>query len=245
VAKSAADGYTLYQPNSSVLMVNTFLRKNLPFNPAKDFVPVIGLVKTSDVLLVRRSLPVQSVSELVALARSRPGELNFGSFGVGSSPHLDAEQLALAAGIRVMHIPFKGGPDVMKGLLSGDLDFGFTGLTAAIPLIRGGKLKAIAWGADERSGAIPDVPTLKEQGYKFETGGWFAWLAPAGTPQAIVERISSDASAVLATPAFRDKFITAAGLEPLNVQAGPFSNLMKQTQERYRALFKAITIKFD
>jgi tripartite-type tricarboxylate transporter receptor subunit TctC len=245
VARSAPDGYTLYMTNANVTMVNQFLRKNLPFDPARDFVPVIGLVRTSDVLLVRPQLPVNSVRELAALARSKPGSLNYGTFGMGSAAHLDAEKFSVAAGVQMVHVPYKGGADVMQALLAGQVDLAFTGLTAAIPLIRAGKLKALAWGADQRSAAIPDVPTLREAGYDFETGGWLGVLAPTGTPAAIVEKISADAGRVGDMPAFRDKFVLAVGLEPMNMQARQFAEHLKESREKYAELFKKIDLKLE
>jgi tripartite-type tricarboxylate transporter receptor subunit TctC len=245
VAKSAPDGYTLYQTNANVTMVNQFLRKNLPFDTSRDFIPVIGMVQTSDVLLVRPTLPVRSAQELAALARSKPGALNYGTFGIGSAAHLDAEKFNLAAGIRTQHIPYKGGADVMAALITGDVDFAFTGLTAAVPHIKSGKIRALAWGADKRSGAIPDVPTLRESGFDFDTGGWLALLAPTGVPAAIVEKVSADTGRVLEIPAFRDKFIFAAGLEPYNAPAKQFAERLRSDREKYAALFKKITLKLD
>ena len=134
VAKSAPDGHTLYQTNASIHMINTLLRKNLPFDASRAFTPVVGLVRTSDVLIARPSLGVGNVQELVTLARSKPGALNYGSFGIGSAAHLDAEKVAQAAKISFVHVPYKGGAHVIKALLSNDVDFAFTGLTAALPM---------------------------------------------------------------------------------------------------------------
>src|SRR6185503_2058880 len=145
--------------------------------------------------------------------------------------------------VSMVHVPYKGGADVMQALLAGQVDLAFTGLTAALPLIRAGKLKAIAWGADERSAAIPDVPTLKESGYDFETGGWLGVFAPSATPPAVVEKISADASRVLEMPAFRDKFIFGVGLEPMNMPAKQFARHVKEAGDKYNALFKTIEIK--
>jgi tripartite-type tricarboxylate transporter receptor subunit TctC len=245
VAKSAPDGYTLYQTNANVTMVNQFLRHNLPFNVEKDFVPVVGLVQTSDVLLVRPALPARNVQELVALARSKPGALNYGTFGMGSAAHLDAEKFSVAAGVRMLHVPYKGGAEVMQALLSGDVDLAFTGLTAAVPLIKSGKLRAIAWGAEQRSPALPDVPTLREAGYDFETGGWLGMLVPSGTPAAIIDKVSTDCGRVLDLPAFRDKYVLAAGLEPMNMPARPFAEYLKASRDKYAKLFKTVDIKLD
>jgi tripartite-type tricarboxylate transporter receptor subunit TctC len=244
-AKSAPDGHTLYQTNGTLLMVNQLLRKNLPFDIERDFTPVHGIVRTSDVLVVRNSLPVKSVSDLVSLARAKPGALNYGSFGVGSAPHLDAAKLSVAANIQMTHIPYKGGADVAKALVAGDIDFSFNGLTSVLGLIRGGQIRAIAWGAPQRSPAIPDVPTLKESGYSFDTGSWLGWLVPSATPRAVTERISADANRVLAQPAFTAKFVTSVGMEPLNSPLDQFAALMKDTRSTYAALFSKVEMKLE
>ena len=245
VAKSAPDGHTIYQANGTLTMVNQLLRKNLPYDFDRDFMPVLGAVTTSDVLVVRNGLNVNSVAELVALARSKPGALNYASFGFGSAPHLDAEKLSVAAGLRMTHVPYKGGADVAKALVSGEVDLSFNGLLSVLGLIRGGQIKALAWGAPERSAVIPDVPTLKEAGYPFDTGSWIGWMVPAATPRATAEKISSDASRVLANPAFREKYVTAVGLEPLNLPIGPFTTLVKETRESYVNLFSKVQIKLE
>jgi tripartite-type tricarboxylate transporter receptor subunit TctC len=173
-AKSAPDGYTIFFSTSTNMNTAQFLQKNLPFHPEKDFVPVVGLAQTKSILVARNGLGVDSVKDLVALARSRPGVLNYGSFGVASAAHMDAEAFSRAAGFKATHVPYKGGGPVMTGLLAGEVDFAMTALTAAIPLVRQGKLKGSRTG-DHRVGALPQMPTLAEAGYGgFETGGMFA-----------------------------------------------------------------------
>ena len=245
VARSAPDGYSVLQTDAITFMTNQFLRRNLPYDPAKDFAPVIGLVQTSDVLVARLQLPARTVAELVALARAKPGALNYGSFGQGSAAHLDAEKLSLAAGVSMTHVPYKGGGDIPKALLAGEIDFAFTGLTSVLPLIRDGRIRALAFGGPRRSPALPDVPTLQEQGYSFDTGGWFGWFVPSATPRAIVDRIAADTGRVLGNAAFRDKYILGVGLEPLNVPASQFADLVKETHGKYAALFKTVHIKLE
>jgi tripartite-type tricarboxylate transporter receptor subunit TctC len=245
VAKSAPDGHSIYMTNASIYMINTLVRKNLPFDAARAFAPVHGLVRTSDVLIARPGLPVANVQDLVSLARSKPGALNYGSFGVGSAAHLDAEKFAQAAKLSFVHVPYKGGADVIKAILANDVDFAFTGLTAALPLIRAGKIKALAWGADERSAAIPDVPTLRQSGYDFETGGWLGLFVPAATPAPIIEKISAEAARIVATPEFREKFIAGVGLEPMNLPAKPFAEAVRDAREKYAALFRTINFSAE
>ncbi|MFM9971164.1 MAG: Bug family tripartite tricarboxylate transporter substrate binding protein [Burkholderiales bacterium] len=245
VARSPADGYTIYQTNGTLTMVNALLRKNLPYDFDRDFAPVIGVVRTSDVLMVRNSLGVNNVAELVALARAKPGSLNYGSFGVGSAAHLDAEKFNVAAGLRTTHVPYKGGADVAKALLTGEIDFSFNGLSSVLGLIRQGQARALAWGAPERSPAIPDVPTLKEAGFEFDTGGWLGFFVPSATPRTVVEKISADTSRVLAVPAFRDKFILGVGLEPMNIPTAQFATVVKESRAAYVTLFSKVSIKLE
>ncbi len=246
VARSAPDGYTIFQSDSVNLMTNQFLRRNLPYDAVRDFTPVIGLVHTGgEVLVARAQLPAKNAQELVALARGKPGTLNYGSFGIGSAAHVGAEKFGLAAGIKATHIPYKGGGDIAKALLAGEIDFAFTGVPGVLPLIRQDRIRALAFSGLQRSPALPDVSTLLESGYSVETGSWFGWFVPAATPKAIVDRISAEAGRTLESHAFRDKFVLGVGLEPLNVQAAPFGDLVKETREKYSALFKTLQIKLE
>ena len=245
VVKSSPDGHTILQTDGITFNTNYFLRRNTPYESMKDFAPVLGLVQTSDILVAKLQLPANNVRDLVALAKSKPGALNYGTFGQGSAPHLDAEKLSLAGGITMTHVPYKGGGEIPKALLSGEIDFAFTGITGVLPFIRDGRIKALAFGGAQRSPALPEVPTLAESGYDFDTGGWFGWFVPAATPRAVIDKLAGDASRVLSAPAFRDKYILAVGLEPLNLQAAQFAEVVKDTREKYEALFKRVQIKLD
>ena len=245
VAKAAPDGHTLLQTNSVTFLVNQFMRSKLPYDPVKDLAPVVGLTRTSDVLLVNPKLGVATVQELVALARAKPGALNYGSFGIGSAAHLDAVAFASVAGIQITHIPYKGGAAVIAALLGGEIDFSFSGLTPSLGPVKQGSLKALAFGAAQRSPALPQVPTFQEAGYNIETGSWFGVFGPAATPRAIVEKISADTSRVLATPAFRDKFVLGVGMEELNLQAGLFAELLRDSREKFVSQYGSLNLKLD
>jgi tripartite-type tricarboxylate transporter receptor subunit TctC len=245
VAKSAPDGYTLLMTDNVTWMTNHFLRK-LPYDSVKDFLPVVGLVQAGNVLVTAPEFPAKTLQELIALARARPGELNYGSFGVGSSPHVDTEAMSIAANIKLTHVPYKGGPEILQGLMGGQLAFSITGLPPALPLIRQGRLRALAYGGLQRSSALPDVPTLSEAGLKgFESGAWFGWFVPAGTPRPVIDKIAADAGRVLANAEFRDKFIYRVGLEPLNLQTTAFTELVKSEREKYSVRLKGLDLKLN
>lgn len=246
VAKSAPDGYTLMMTDNVSLMTNQFLRSNLPYDLARDFAPIIALTQTSNILVARPEFPARTVQELVALARTKPAELTYGSFGLGSSPHVDTEAFSALAGIKLTHVPYKGGVAILQGLMSGQLSFSLMGMTAAIPLIKQDRIRALAYGGLRRSPVFPDVPTLSESGFKgFESSAWFGWLAPSATPVAIIDRIAADAGRVISTPEFRDKYALAAGHEVLNLPPAATADLLAADREKYAARLKALNFKLE
>jgi tripartite-type tricarboxylate transporter receptor subunit TctC len=245
VAKSAPDGYTLLMTDNVTWMTNHFLRK-LPYDSVKDFLPVIGLVQAGNVLVTAPDFPAKTLQELIDLARAKPGELNYGSFGMGSSPHVDTEAMSLAANIKVTHVPYKGGPEILQGLVGGQISFSITGLPPALPLIRQGRLRALAYGGLQRSSAMPDVPTLSEAGLKgFESGAWFGWFVPAGTPRATIDKIAADAGRVVANSEFREKFVFRVGLEPLDMPPSAFNELIKSEREKYSIRLRGLDLKLN
>lgn len=246
VAKAPADGYTVFMTDNVTWAVNQFLRSKLPYDPQKDFAPVVGLVQAGNVLVVGSDSPVKSVQDLLKAARAKPGELNYGSFGLGSSPHIDTEALSAVAGIRLTHVPYKGGPEILQGLMGGQIEFSITGLPPTLPLIRQGRIRALAYGGLQRSSALPDVPTFSESGLKgFESGAWFGWMVPARTPSAVVEKIAADAIRIAATPEFRDKYILGVGMEPMGLAPAAFADLIKADREKYAVRLKALNLKLD
>jgi tripartite-type tricarboxylate transporter receptor subunit TctC len=245
VARSAPDGYTLLMTDNVTWMTNHFLRK-LPYDSIKDFLPVVGLVQAGNVLVTAPQFSAKTLQELIELARAKPGELNYGSFGMGSSPHVDTEAMSVAANIKLTHVPYKGGPDILQGLLGGQIAFSITGLPPALPLIRQGRLRALAYGGLQRSSALPDIPTLSEAGLKgFESGAWFGWFVPAGTPRPVIDKIAAEAGGVIANAEFRDKFIFGVGLEPLNLPPAAFAELVKSEREKYSVRLKELDLKLN
>jgi tripartite-type tricarboxylate transporter receptor subunit TctC len=243
VAKSAPDGHSILMTNSALYLTTPVLLPTPPYDPLKDLVPAVSLARTSDVLLASLKSPIKSVQDLVEIARAKPDTLNYGSFGPGSATHLDMESLASVAGIKLVHIPYKGGVDVINALLAGEIDVGFTGLTPAIPLVEDGRLRAIGYNGPQRSPVLPNVPTLAESGLNgVLQGSWFALLVAPGTPDAVSGKIAADARQVLTRPAFVARFITGVGLEPLNLPAAEITKLMAVDLDSYAKLVRALDL---
>jgi tripartite-type tricarboxylate transporter receptor subunit TctC len=190
-AKQPADGYTLLMANNSILAANAFLYKRLSFNPLTDFAPITLIGRQPNILVVSPSLGVGSVSELVTLAKAKPGQLNFGSSGNGTAAHLAGELFRLRAGIDIVHIAYPGVAPALTDLISGQIQMMFATSVAAIPFLKGGTLKALAVTSAQRSSVLPDLPTMQEAGLAdFDATTWHGMVAPAHTPDAIVERLN-------------------------------------------------------
>ena len=193
VAKAAPDGYTLLLGASSTIVSNISLYEKLRFDPLKDFAPISQLCVTPNILAVNNDVPAKSVAELVALAKARPGALTFGSAGVGTSQHLAGELFKVRAGIKLQHVPYRGIAQVVPDLLGGRLTMVFGNISAMLPLSRENKVRALAVTSLKRASAVPDMPTMAEQGFPgFDATAWFGVLAPAGTPVAVVARLQAE-----------------------------------------------------
>jgi tripartite-type tricarboxylate transporter receptor subunit TctC len=195
-ARSPADGYTLLMASTSH-SVNPTLKKKLPYNQSKDLDLLILMAKAPNLAVVHPSLPVTSVKQLIALAKSRPGEITFGSGGVGASTHLAGASLSSMANVRMIHVPFKGGAPATIGLISGEITWMFGTFLPTIPHVRAGRVRVIAAGGPKRSPVLPDVPTVAETLPGFDSVGWWGVMVPAGTPRPIVDRLNREINAVL------------------------------------------------
>jgi tripartite-type tricarboxylate transporter receptor subunit TctC len=215
VAKSPSDGYTLLMATVSTHAINPGLYRNMPYDPVRDFAPVAQIGVTPTLLGVHPSLPATDVKSLVALTKQNPGKYTYGSSGLGSILHLCGEQFkALAGGINMVHVPYRGSAPMMSDLVGGQISMAFDATPTAMPQAKAGAIRAIGAGMATRMRAMPELPTLQEQGLKgFECYTWNAILAPAGTPQAIVERLSESISAALADPAIIHR-LEEAGVDP-------------------------------
>jgi tripartite-type tricarboxylate transporter receptor subunit TctC len=232
VAKSAADGYTILQ-NTNGQAISPALYRNLPFDTVKDFIPVTQLVGTSTVLVANPKLPARSVKELIALAKSKPGALNYGMTGVGNSLHLTMEMFKRAAGIDIQAIPYRGDALLNPALIAGEVDVAIVPIATAVPLIESGLLRALAINSGQRSPVLPNVPTVSEDAVAgFEASGWQGYFAPARTPRDIVAAIQREAAKAIASPDVQER-LKAMGNDPVG-----------STTEEFEARFTSDLAKF-
>ena len=218
-AKTAPDGYTLLMSSNAALVTNPHLYKRLGFDPLNDFSPICVVAKAGPVLVVHPTVPARSVKELITLAEAKPGQLNFGSGGRGTPAHVAGEIFKAATGINIIHVPYKGGILAVTDLVGGQIDMVFSDMVPAVPQIKGGKLRALAVTSEQRSPALPDVPTMVEAGMKEpipET--WWAMLAPKGTPAAIINRLNADLAQIMKLSDVQEKY---AGLGVFTVHTTP------------------------
>ncbi len=213
VAKAPADGHTILLTSDSTFSINPHLFAKLPYSD-RDFVPVTQLILLQQLLLANPAVPAKNLAELVALAKAKPGTLNYGSYGSGSQPHLAAETLKAKAGIDIVHVPYKGLSFSIPAAIAGEVDLTFSGVASSRAQVQAGRLKALAIGGPQRSPLMPDVPTFAEQGYpEVETHAWFGLFVPAGTPRAAVDRIYRDVAAIMSEPGFREKDVVQKGYD--------------------------------
>ena len=212
-AKAAPDGYTLVVGTVGTHAINQSLYSKMPYDNIRDFVPVVLLSTTPNVLVTQPGFPANSVADVINLAKAKPGELTFASSGSGTSIHLSGELFNAMAGTKMQHIPYKGSGPMLIDLMSGTVNIAFDNLSASMPHIKGGKLKALATTGSKRSPALPDLPTVAEAGLAgYDSTSWNAVYAPAGTPREIVERLNREANAILSSPETR-KFFAEQGAE--------------------------------
>ena len=222
VARANPDGYSLVLPGNAPMAINPSLYPNLPFHPLKDFAPISQVALSASMLAVQSGLNVKNVQEMVALAKAQPGKLTYGTGGAGTPQHMAGELFNTMAGIRIVHVPYKGPPPSLLDLVGGRLTAVFAILSSALPLTRSEKIRALAVTSLQRSGAAPDVPTLSESGLPgFEATSWFALLAPVGTPQPIIRKIHGE---------------TVKAMERLNAQG---MDLVGSTPEQLTAIMRA------
>ena len=246
VAKSPADGYTLYMATDAALSSNQYLYSKLPYDPVKDFTGVINLVGVPSALVASPSFPANNLQELIAMAKAKPGTITYGTFGPGSSTHIDTEAFMRITGIKMLHVPYKGIAEVIPAVLAGQIDVALSGVAPALTLLRSGKLKAIAHAGDTRSTVLPNVPTFIESGAPgFVSRAWFGLVAPAATPRTVIDKVATDVNKIVIEKAFDEKFISGVGLEPLIMRPDQFNAFLKTNREMYAERIKNVGVKLD
>jgi tripartite-type tricarboxylate transporter receptor subunit TctC len=242
VAKSPPDGYTLLIATSSTHSIGPVLQK-LPYDPIKDFAPITHVANVPNVLVVSPTLPVGSVKELVALAKSKPGQLNFASSGVGTIVHLNGELFKLISGTDIVHVPYKGTALSIPDVASGNVAMLFDSLASVMPHVKSGKVKPLAVNAAKRQALLPDVPTLAEAGMpQFDRYTWFGMFAPAGTPPEVVARVQREVVAALQAPDLLERF-AAVGAEPVGSTPAEFVERIRSDAARWSEVIRKADVK--
>jgi tripartite-type tricarboxylate transporter receptor subunit TctC len=245
VAKSPTDGYTLLQANVSQMTIHPSLYPRLPYDPLKDFAAVTVLGIVTSVMVTTPSLPVASVRDLVALAKKRPGQLNFTSSGAGSSTHLTGELLKQRAGIAMTHINYKGSGPALTDVMAGFVEIMFENLPSALPFINANKLKVLAVTGKDRSPVLKSVPTLAESGFPgFDMVSWQALVAPAGTPKGVVDRLNTEVAKVLKTPEMKEK-MTGLGTDVVANSPEQFAQYLREETAKWSKIVKDAGIKLE
>ncbi len=241
VVRAAPDGYTLLAAPASITMSPALYK--LSYDPVRDLAPVANLSAFPNILVVHPSLPVTSVKELVALARARPAQIHFGSSGVATGTHMSMELFMSMAGIRLVHVPYKGGAPGVVALISGEVQVNFATITTALPHVKTRRLRPLAVSTASRSRAAPEIPTVAEAGVKeFEYASWIGLLAPAGTPRPIIAKLNAESVKAVQTPEIRD-ILAAEGSEPVASTPEKFGATIAAEVTRWMKVVKAAGIK--
>src|SRR5205085_2870457 len=238
VAKSAPDGYTVLLTTDATFSINPHLYAKLPFDTQKDFIPVTMLVLLQQLLIAHPSLPANTLGELIALAKAKPGTINYASYGSGSQPHLSGEMLKYKAGIDLVHVPYKGISLAVPAVMAGEVQLTFAGIATSLPQLKSGRIKALAIGGPQRSPLLPEVPTFTELGYpEVETHAWFGFFLPARSPAEAVQRLYADTRKILDDPEFRQKQLIDKGYDVVGSSPTEFAAYIKRdSQSRARAV---------
>ena len=245
VARAPADGYTLLFASNSTFSIASHLYKDLTYDDVKSFTPVSWAGFNAQILSVHPSMPVKSYAELLAMAKAKPGEINFSTAGVGSTSHLATELLMAMAAIKMTHVPYKGGDPSLQALLAGETKMSFVDISSAVPHAAAGKLRPLATSTARRISVMPDLPTIAESGLSgFESMTAFAMFAPAGTPPAIVERLSREIDKALATEDVK-KVLRTQGVEPVGGPPSRLSEFQRADSAKWGNIIKERNIKFE
>jgi tripartite-type tricarboxylate transporter receptor subunit TctC len=239
VSKANPDGHTLLMGTIAALAINPTLYGNLPFDPIRDFAPITQAVNSTNVLVVHPSVKASSVQDLIGLAKASPGKILYGSSGVGGAGHLAGELFCSLAGVKMTHVPYKGGGPVMVDLLAGQVHSVFATAATAIPHIKSGRIRPLGVTTIKRAGMIPDIPTISEQGLKgFDANNWYGLLAPAKTPRAIVNKLNAEVVKVLNMPDI-EQYLFSQGLDPAPTTPEQFGAYVKSEMAKWATVVRA------
>jgi tripartite-type tricarboxylate transporter receptor subunit TctC len=244
VAKAAPDGSTIGVSIGGPLAINTLLFANLPYNPKTDITPIAQLITQPSALVVNTDLKVNSLSDLIALLKAKPGTFNFASIGNGSLSHLAMEAVDLKSGAKVVHVPYPGSPQATLAIMRNDAQMGILPAASVVPQAKAGNLTLLAVSTAKRSPYLPDVPTLKESGIDVEADAWMGLIGPGGMPKALVDAINKDAVAIITSPGVRDK-LAAQLMEPVGSTPEQLREKMNGEIARWAPVIKAANVKVE
>jgi tripartite-type tricarboxylate transporter receptor subunit TctC len=243
VARAPADGYTLLMSSVTSQAISMTLLAKPPYDFVRDYAPVALVGSAPLALIVHASLPAKSVKDFIALARARPGELNYFSSGTGTGTHLGGALFDQLAGVRTTHVPYKGGALGINDLLSGQIHFSFSTIGTAMPYVEAGRIRLLAVGSTKRYSGLPNVPTVAESGVKgYDAEQWYGVVAPAGTPSPVVQRLAGELKSIMTLPDVRERFLQQ-GVEPTFLGPEPFGQYIKASVEKFARIVKAIGLK--
>ena len=240
-ARSAPDGHTLLM-TASTLVLNSVLYKKVPYDPVKDFAPITIAATAPNILIVNANVPAKTTAELIALAKQKPGALSYGTPGIGTSPHLCMELLKYMAGIDVTHVPYRGTAAAVTDVISGQIQLAFATALTAKPQVDAGRVRALAVSGPKRVGALPNVPPVGDAVPGYEAMQWYGFLAPAGTPPAIVERLNGEALVALRSKEMKDR-LAADGAEPLGSTPAEFGAFIGRELDKWNKVAGAAKIE--
>jgi tripartite-type tricarboxylate transporter receptor subunit TctC len=248
VARAAPDGHTLMVAEAGTFTINPAIypKGKLPYDEKTDFVPVTGLVRINQALLASKSLPVNNARELIELAKQKPGELNFGTAGIGSAPHMNIELFKNLSGVKLNAVHYRGAAPALNDLIAGHISLMSVSISLALPPYRAGQLKILGIGSEKRLPPIPDIPTVAETGLPgYESTTWFGLFAPAGTPREVVMKLNDEARKIFSDPAFDEKFLAPQMFQSLAMSPEAFDAFIKAETQKWSKVIRENDIKVE